>query len=304
MGGGTIADLFESSERGVAMSLYALTPLFGPSVGPVISGFIIQGWGEDKWQWIFWTSTMLSAAVQIVGILTVPETYAPQILRVKGRRLRKQTGNEKLHTVYDVSSETLSQTIKRVFLRPLIFMATELVVVLPSLYVAIIYGCFYLLISSLPMVFEEHYNMPTGIASLHNLALAAGVTVAAFTLGPMTDRTYKRLVQKNGGARPEFKLPILMGAVFFCPIGLLIYGWTSEYKKIWIAPDIGLFIVAAGILGVILQVQMYLVDVMSIYGSSAISAAISMRSLLGFAFPLFSRQMFDALGLGWGVRIY
>ncbi|WFD35945.1 hypothetical protein MCUN1_002816 [Malassezia cuniculi] len=303
MGGGSIADLFEPSQRGVAMSMYALTPLFGPSIGPVVSGWIIQGWGPDKWQWIFWTSTMLSVAVEVAGFLLIPETYAPELLRKKGQRLRKHTGNEKLHTVYDVGSETLSQTIRRVLLRPMIFMTTELVVILPSLYMSIIYGCFYLLIATLPMVFEFHYGMPVGISALHNLAMAAGVTAGSFTLGPLTDYTYKRLSREHGQPQPEFKLPILMIAVFFAPIGLLIYGWTSEYKVFWLVPDIGLFIVSAGMLGVFLQIQMYLVDVMSIYGSSAISAAIFMRSLLGFVFPLFAHQMFNSLGFGWGCSI-
>lgn len=303
MGGGTIADLFEPSKRGFSMSLYALTPLFGPSVGPVVSGWIIQSWGRDKWPWIFWTSSLFSAAVEIAGVIGIPETYAPQLLRRKARNLRKSTGNEKLHSAFDTGTETLAQKAKRVLLRPLIFLTTELVVFLPGLYMAIIYGCFYLLIATLPMVFEEEYGMPTGIASLHNLALSAGVTAGSFTLGPTTDYTYTRLCEKHGKAQPEYKLPILMVAVFFIPAGLLLYGWTSEYQKLWIAPDIGLFIVAAGMLGVFLQIQMYMVDVMSIYGSSAVSAVITLRSLLGFAFPLFARDMFVKLGFGWGVRI-
>jgi hypothetical protein len=48
-----------------------------------------------------------------------------------------------------------------------------------------------------------------------------------------------------------------------------------------------------------LPIQLYLVDAFK-YAASANAAASVFRSLLGFAFPLFGRQMFDGLGLGGG----
>ncbi|KAF7302172.1 MFS domain-containing protein [Mycena indigotica] len=46
-------------------------------------------------------------------------------------------------------------------------------------------------------------------------------------------------------------------------------------------------------------IQLYLVDTFT-YAASALSAASVFRSLLGFAFPLFGQQMFNALGTGGG----
>lgn len=48
-----------------------------------------------------------------------------------------------------------------------------------------------------------------------------------------------------------------------------------------------------------LPIQLYLVDSFT-YAASALSAASVLRSLLGFAFPLFGSQMYAALGIGGG----
>lgn len=56
IGGGTIADLFEVQERGVAIAFYTLGPVLGPAVGPVIGGFLTQAKG---WRWIFWILSIM-----------------------------------------------------------------------------------------------------------------------------------------------------------------------------------------------------------------------------------------------------
>ena len=48
-----------------------------------------------------------------------------------------------------------------------------------------------------------------------------------------------------------------------------------------------------------LPIQLYLVDAFN-YAASALAAASVFRSLFGFVFPLFSSQMFEALGIGGG----
>lgn len=38
--GGLIADIWETDHRGQAMSIYALAPFAGPSIGPIMAGYI------------------------------------------------------------------------------------------------------------------------------------------------------------------------------------------------------------------------------------------------------------------------
>ena len=56
VGGGTISDLFETSERGFATGVYMMGSIIGPAVGPIIGGFLTQAKG---WRWIFWLLVIL-----------------------------------------------------------------------------------------------------------------------------------------------------------------------------------------------------------------------------------------------------
>lgn len=56
VGGGTIADLFSTSERGFATGIYMMGSIIGPAYGPVIGGFLSQAEG---WRWVFWLLTIL-----------------------------------------------------------------------------------------------------------------------------------------------------------------------------------------------------------------------------------------------------
>ena len=51
-----------------------------------------------------------------------------------------------------------------------------------------------------------------------------------------------------------------------------------------------------------LPILLYLVDAFT-FAASAVAAASTFRSLLGFAFPLFGSQMFEKLTVGWGCTV-
>lgn len=84
------------------------------------------------------------------------------------------------------------------------------------------------------------------------------------------------------------------------PIGLLIYGWTAEFKTHWIGPNIGAMLFACGAIMSFQCLQGFLVDSYQRYAASAVGAATVLRSLAGFGFPLFAPSMYERLGYGWG----
>ena len=122
-----------------------------------------------------------------------------------------------------------------------------------------------------------------------------GLIVFGQVEGFLIDFTYKKMCKKHGDARPEYKLPMLMATVFISPCALVLFGWTAYYKQPWIAPDIGLVMMGTSVIATILQVQMYMADLMGIYAASAISATLSMRSLFGFAFCLINEPLYSTL---------
>lgn len=60
IGGGTISDLVPIQQRGLALSLYMFGPILGPSVGPLLGGFLTESLG---WRWIFWVLVVVVSQV-------------------------------------------------------------------------------------------------------------------------------------------------------------------------------------------------------------------------------------------------
>lgn len=67
LGGGVVGDLWSPEERGMAMSVYSLAPLVGPSTGPLVGGWIAE---RTHWQWVFWSVSIADGILQIAGFVS------------------------------------------------------------------------------------------------------------------------------------------------------------------------------------------------------------------------------------------
>ncbi len=167
--------------------------------------------------------------------------------------------------------------------------------------VAVVFGSIYITLTQLSRVFETVYGESVGIASLHYLSLALGYTVGGQLGGRALDARYRRAKEANGGVgTPEMKLFTMKVGSFIYPAGYLIWGFSVQHRVFWLVPDIGTFMLALGMRTIFLGIQSYLLDAFEVYAASAMASAIFLRSICGFAFPLFSTELFDALGYGWG----
>ena len=172
-------------------------------------------------------------------------------------------------------------------------------------------------LASFPLVWEDVYREDTGTASLNYLSLGIGFVLGLQFCGRVLDKVssstthpkqfltpfqiYVRLqrhYQHEG--RPEFRVPMMVPGGLLVPIGLFIYGWSAQYKTHWIVPNIGAAIFAFGLIISFQCAQTYVVDAYSRYAASATGAAAFVRTMAGFAFPLFADSLYKRLGLGWG----
>lgn len=136
--GGVIADIFPASERGLAMSLFALAPSFGPCASPWIAGFLSE---SEGWRWVMGLLAIFSGVLWILGALFVPETYAPVILRKRVAMLKKRTGKEYvLQADKEKGTPSLKSVLATAMVRPWILLFMEPIVLLLSIYIAIVYG--------------------------------------------------------------------------------------------------------------------------------------------------------------------
>ena len=235
----------------------------------------------------------------MAGLLFVKETYAPQLLKIKTLRLRKETGNDELRSKYD-KGQTPLQLFRLAVIRPSKMLLRSPIVGVLSLFVSVAYSYMYILFTTFTGVFEGSYGFNAGEAGLAYLGLGTGFCVGQFSIGIFTDKYLKRQEAKRGHARPEDRLPPLVVGSFLVPFGLFWYGWSADYHTHWIVPIIGTSLCGIGILYIFLPVQMYLVDAYTLYAASAIAASTVVRSVFGTCIPLAGPALYSKLGLGWG----
>ncbi|CAF1255392.1 unnamed protein product [Adineta steineri] len=295
--GGVIADLFDNSQRGVVMALFASTAFLGPALGPMVGGFVGETVG---WRWVEGVMTIFSGVVWILICFYLPETYSPVLLRKRAKKLSQRTSK-----IYRSKSEEekvtkFSEVMKTSLLRPWVLLFREPIVLLLSLYMAIIYGTLYLCFGAFPIVYQEKRGWSEGIGGLAFIGILVGIMISV-VYSILDNIRYKRVIKKSkdGEAPPEARLPPAMVGSIFIPIGLFWFAWTNSPSIHWIVSIIATAPVGFGMVLVFISIFNYLIDAYTIYAASVLAANSVIRSVFGAAFPLFTTQMFNTLGIHW-----
>ncbi|KAK1967087.1 major facilitator superfamily transporter [Colletotrichum sublineola] len=299
--GGVIADMFSADERSLATACFASAPFLGPSIGPIVGGFL--GVAEG-WRWIEGLMAIFTGTLLIIVGLTVPETYAPVLLRRRAEKLSKITGKSYI-SKYDANQprKTVAQQFKVALTRPWLLLFKEPIVLLTSIYMAIVYGTLYMLFAAFPIVFQRHRGWSPGIGGLAFLGVAVGMT-ASVIYTAFDNRRYLKVSAAHGGfAPPEARLPPSMIGACLLPIGLFWFAWTNGPEIHWIVSIIASGFFAAGLVLVFLSLLNYLIDSYVVFAASVLAANSVLRSLFGAAFPLFTTQMYENLGIHWASSV-
>ncbi|KPM34958.1 hypothetical protein AK830_g11606 [Neonectria ditissima] len=301
IGGAIIADLFPISERGRAMTIWMLGPMFGPSCAPVIGGFVAETIG---WRWVNWITFIPATIVVCAMVFLNRETNHQVLIRRKTELLRKELNRPELRSCYvDPTAPVLPR--RRIILngltRPIRLLFGSAIVFGISLYIAFAYGCLYLLFNTIPIVFQGSYGWSIGITGIVYLTLLIGYMAGLAVFSTLSDKTVVRMTKANGGVyEPEMRLPDCIYFAFLLPITFFWYGWAADQAVHWIVPVIGLIPFGFGIVGIWLPIQAYLIDAYSQYAASALAAFSVMRSVVAAFLPLAGPQMYESLGVGWG----
>lgn len=184
------------------------------------------------------------------------ETNPLILLKHKAARLRRE-GNKNVMSKVDQQHRTPGQILLAAFVRPMKLLIFSPIVLILSLYVALIFGLLYLLFTTFASVFEGQYGFSTSISGLAYLGLGIGELVGLVVFGLLSDRILKARMEadKVAHSKPEYRLIMMMWFSPSIPVGLFIYGWTTYYKVHWIVPIIGTFFVGFGAFFVIVSTQ-------------------------------------------------
>ena len=260
-----------------------------------------------------------TAVLLLVALFIQKETYPPVLLERKVKRLRKETGNDKLRSALQ-SSKTPRQLFLLSVVRPTKMLFLSPIIFGLSLYIAVIYGYLYLLFTTMTFVFHDQYGISASNIGLVFLGIGLGQFFGLMVFGAYSDKLLRKLA-KGGEMKPEYRLPLLWSGAITVPAGLILYGWSAQYKVQWIVPILGTMLLGIGMIGAFVSgvyrcfndnavcndadafqmpIASYLVDAYTVYAASAMAANTVLRSLGGAFLPLAGRDMYKALGLGWG----
>lgn len=219
---GVLADIYDNTYRGVAISLYALTVFVGPFTAPFTGGFIVSS--SLGWRWTLYIPAFLSFTNGGISFFFLQETYAPCLLIAKAAAIRRQTNNWGIHAQHEEVEVDSRQLIDKYFTRPLKMLVTEPIILLVSLYMSFIYGLVYCLLEAYPYVFEEIYGFSPGVSGLPFIGLIVGQVLGCSYVLLQQVSYVKKLVKNENVPVPEWRLvPTLIGAPVFA-IG--IFWWV------------------------------------------------------------------------------
>ncbi|KAI8964592.1 MFS general substrate transporter [Daldinia sp. FL1419] len=292
-----LADTWIPAQRGTSFAISTFIPLLGPALGPIIGGAVSQSIG---WRWTFWILSIYDGLLVVIGFFVFSETYEAILLSRRAAKLRKSTGNP-YYTTTQAASETLGSRLSVSLTRPLRLLLTQPVLQVVAIFLAYNFGMLYLVLSTFATLWIERYGQSETQSGLNYIALVAGYTIAAQVGSRAMDRLWAYLKSRaDNNTAPEYRVPLMIPGAILIPLGLLIYGWTAERCLHWIVPDIGIAILGCGIINNTQSMQAYVMDAYSQYVASASAASQFLRSITGFAFPIFAPAMYKGLGYGWG----
>jgi MFS family permease len=230
--GGTVADLWNPLQKTYAFPVYAIPAFSGPMIGQLIGSNLPVTLG---WRWLEWIMLIMGGVILVAVFLFQPETYGNLILQWKASILRKETGDERYRAPLEMKRESLGQRLKISVIRPFALFRSELIIMLISLYLTIIYIVLFTFLEGYTYVFGEAYNISEGLTSLCWAGMLVGILLVSFVVPvvyKITAKDYKRHSESASSISPETRLwYTMLGGAPAVPISLFWMGWTSNVRS-------------------------------------------------------------------------
>lgn len=294
---GVLADIWGPIERGNAMALFSMMTFVGPSLGPVIGGFLAL---DEDWRWTFYVLLWL-AGVTSAFMFTIPETHPATVLLNKAKRIRalKIPGFENVQTPAEAANLSLVRIFKVALSRPWQILVDP-ISLLVAVYMSVVYALLYMLFTIYPIVFQQKRGWNLGVGELPLIGTAIGAVLGGLLIFANSARDRRRILAGRKAVPEDRLLVAMVGGILF-PVAMFWFAWTGEYNSIhWIVPTIAGIFLAASILLIFVAYLNYLTDTYLMFAASALAANTVCRSAAGASAPLFTQYMFDALGVGGG----
>jgi MFS family permease len=276
-----VADIFVPAERGLAVMAYSMFPFLGPTLGPICGNFLSAAAG---WRWVDVLCTLFFAVMFVLGLLFVPETYAPYILRRRAAKLSKETGQAYISKLdVGLPTKTLGKTLITSLWRPVLMAVWEPISTTMAIYAALIYGILYLIFAAFPIVFVQERHWSQGVSGLAYVGIMVGQIIGVPFYVVLEMKYRKKIAQPGVVATPEMRLEPAMWGSIMLPVGLFWFAWTTFTSVHWAVGIVGTIFFGLGNVLVFIAIINYIIDIYSLYAATASATNSILRALFGFA---------------------
>ncbi|EFZ03885.2 Major facilitator superfamily domain, general substrate transporter [Metarhizium robertsii ARSEF 23] len=190
------------------MTIYCVAPFLGPILGPNVGGFATE------------------ARIGLIGVILVPEAYGPVLLDRKAIALSK--ADEKVYISVlekNMGKKQPSEVFGQALVRPWILLFREHIVLIASLYMAIIYGTVYMFLGAIPIVYNELRKRSPGFGGLAFLGMAVGI-ITGLGYAIYDNNGHFMNLEPSKRTPGSCLPPSIVGAVAL-PIGMFAFAWTN-----------------------------------------------------------------------------
>lgn len=247
IGAGTIADIWESHDRGRAMSLFYLGPMLGPLFGPLLGGVLTQYLG---WRSTMWFLTIYGFAIIVAIFFLLPETLARKNEPAMTHQLTRMSTRESIR----VKRKKFTTSLNHYLIEPLsvLLLLRFPPVFLTVLIAAITFSSVYVLNIVIQYGFARPpYNFNETTVGVTYMATGLGYVASSMVGGRWMDSIMAREARKAERYDTQGKLIYLpedrmkenawvANAIY--PLSLLWFGWSMYYRVQYMVPISALFI--------------------------------------------------------------
>jgi DHA1 family multidrug resistance protein-like MFS transporter len=292
IGGASMHDLFPDLTVPYSLAIWIAAAYCGPALGPLIASYLVP---EQGWRWGMWEIVWLAAPTLIL-MVTLPETHGPTIRA----RINKATNGPSQTGAMTFSAIAIA--LKYAIIRPIQITLQDPAVAVANLYTAFMYGTYYTFFDAIPRVYPERYGFTVGQLGLAFLSifvacLAGGISYSLY-VSRNSDGTHEGYSTKT----EDCLRPALI-ACLLPPIGLFLFGWTSDGDIHWTVSLLGITIYATGSFMILQCMSVYLPRIYPEYSASLFAANDLCRSLLAAAAIHLGVPLYGKLGIGPGVSV-
>lgn len=203
---GVLADLWTAHDRGNAMALFSMMTFIGPSMGPVVSGFLEL---KKDWRWSFYV-LLWFGGISAALMFTIPETLPSITLANKARRIRskKIPGYENVQAPVEASDRRLKSIFAVALTRPwkILF---DPISFLCAVYMSVVYTLLYMLFTIYPIVFQQKRGWNSGVGELPLLGTVVGAVIGGLYVFYNTAQNRKAAEAGHKGV-PEDRMTVAM----------------------------------------------------------------------------------------------